>query len=150
MILARLEDARRYEPLHPLFAKGLEFLRSPDLKELPDGKHEIDGERLFAVIWRGLGKGQADAVLEWHRQYIDIQYVISGIDQIGWLATRLCRREKQAYDAEADLQFFSDRPATWITVNGGTFTILYPEDAHAPLATTGPIHKVVLKIACEG
>lgn len=149
MILSSLKDASRYENFHPLFPRALEFLRSDSLAALPDGKHEIDGENLFAVVWRGIGKGQADAILECHRRYIDIQYVVSGIDQLGWLPTDACRREKQAFDEQNDLQFFLDRPSAWITVPSGSFTILYPEDAHAPLATTGPVHKVVLKILCD-
>ena len=59
------------------------------------------------------------------------------------------RRVSSPYDAEKDVQFFFDRPATWLAVTRGLFAVFYPEDAHAPLATLGPIHKAVVKVAVE-
>jgi len=31
-----------------------------------------------------------------------------------------------------DYQFYSDAPTTWFTLDGDSFVIFYPEDAHAP------------------
>jgi beta-galactosidase beta subunit len=36
-----------------------------------------------------------------------------------------------------------------VTVAPGSFGIFFPEDAHAPAAADGPIHKVVLKVAVD-
>ena len=36
-----------------------------------------------------------------------------------------------------------------LAVSSGAFAIFYPEDAHAPLATSGPIHKAVVKVAVD-
>ncbi|MEZ6138651.1 MAG: YhcH/YjgK/YiaL family protein [Pirellulaceae bacterium] len=149
MIVARLEDAGRYAALHPLFARGFEFLQRDDLRDLPDGRHEIDSERVFAIIARGIGRGQADSPLEYHRRYIDIQYVISGVDSMGWLPASECRRHQFDYDGEKDLGFFADRPPTWVRVPSGCFTVFYPEDAHAPLGGSGPLHKVVVKVSVD-
>ena len=38
MIADHLARAVRYEGLHPLFARAFDFLKRPDLPELPDGK----------------------------------------------------------------------------------------------------------------
>lgn len=48
------------------------------------------------------------------------------------------------------MELFFDRPATWLAVSRGVFAVFYPEDAHAPLASLGPIHKAVVKIAVDG
>ena len=147
MILASLSDAATYSPLHTGLGLGFEFLARDDLARLPDGRHAIDGERVFAIVARTLGRGRADSPLEFHRSYLDIQYVVRGTDIIGWMPTSECRLIKQAYSPESDLGFFLDRPGTWCRLATGNFSIFFPEDAHAPLAGTGPIHKVVVKVA---
>ena len=86
-------------------------------------------------------------MLESHRRYLDIQFVVSGEDCIGWLPVAACSRVSQAYNSETDLQFFFDRPGTWIDLAAGSFAVFFPQDAHAPLATSGSIHKVIIKVA---
>jgi YhcH/YjgK/YiaL family protein len=149
MLIDYLQNADRYLPLHPGFARGLAFLRRADLAQLPDGRHEIDGERVFAIVSRGQGRGREQSLLEAHRRYIDIQFVISGEDCIGWLPISDCQRVSAPYDASEDLELFFDRPPTWLAVSTGAFAVFYPEDAHAPLATRGPIHKAVVKVAVD-
>ncbi|MDO8262677.1 MAG: YhcH/YjgK/YiaL family protein [Gallionella sp.] len=39
-----------------------------------------------------------------------------------------------------------DAPASWISTPLGAFCIFFPEDAHAPLFSTGSIRKVILKL----
>lgn len=147
MILARFEDAKRYDGLCNNLKVGFDFLRQTELASLPDGRHEIDGERVFAIAARGFGRGQAESPLEFHRRYLDIQFIVSGYDSIGWLPTSECKHVKSEYDAETDLGFFLDRPATWLRLSAASFAIFFPEDAHAPLAGSGPYHKIVVKVA---
>jgi YhcH/YjgK/YiaL family protein len=149
MIVDQLAQAWRYEELHPLFARAFEFLCRPDLVTLADGKEPIVEDRVFAIIARGQGRGREPSRLEFHRRYIDIQYVVAGSDEIGWLPTSNCRRVASPYDAERDVGFFEDSPVTWLTLPAGHFAIFFPEDAHAPLAGQGPVHKAVIKVACE-
>jgi biofilm protein TabA len=149
MLIDYLQNADRYCRLHPGFAGAFAFLRGGNLAQLPDGRHDIDGDRLFAFVSRDQGRGREQSLLEAHRRYIDVQYVIRGEDCIGWLPTSDCERVSSPYDAEKDLVLFFDRPATWLAVSSGMFAVFYPEDAHAPLATRGPIHKAVVKAAVD-
>ncbi len=147
MIIATLAEASKYTPCSPSLEVGFDFLRRHDLAELPSGRHEIDGERVFAIVAREMGRGKADSPLEFHRRYLDIQYVVSGTEIIGWQPASRCRFPTGDFDSERDLGFFSDSPATWCVLKPGDFAIFFPEDAHAPLAATGPIHKIVVKVA---
>ena len=149
MILATIEQAYRYADCHHGLSRGFEFLQTTKLDELTDGKHEIDGVRLFAIVAHDQGRGRDGATLEVHRKYIDIQYVISGNEQIGWQPLASCRTVKQAYDFATDLAFFLDRPSSWFELAPRSFAVFFPEDAHAPLAAQGPVHKVVVKIAVD-
>ena len=149
MILSRLENAERWERVHPGFAAGFAFLRRADLGELPAGRHEIDGARLYAVVIRGQGKGKDRAKLEVHRKFIDIQYSVTNPDVIGWKPAGECRNPDQPFNTEKDVQLFLDTPDSWMTVPAGCFGIYFPEDGHAPQAAEGAVHKVVVKVAVD-
>ena len=145
MILDHLDNWKRYAGLNPLFAKGFEFLRRKDLASLPAGRHEVDGDRLYVVVIRADGAGREKAALETHRKYIDIQFVVSGTDEMGWKPAALCTGGK-GFDAAKDVEMFADRPLSWATMPPGSFAVFFPSDAHAPGGGTGPLHKIVVKV----
>jgi YhcH/YjgK/YiaL family protein len=147
MILDQLSGAARYASLHPGFRAGFAFLARPDLVDLETGKYELDGEAVFALINRDPGRGRAGARLEAHRKYIDIQFLVAGSEEIGWRPTPQCRQAVEPYSDERDVAFFADEPLAWINLPVGGFMIYYPEDAHAPLASTGDNVKAVIKVA---
>ena len=149
MILDRLENAENYYDMHPDFQQALEFLRQPGLAELPPERYDIDGDRIFCMISKGPGRNRAEAKLEAHRKYIDIQYVIAGADEMGWKPTSACTLVDTAYNADKDIEFFKDKPEKWTEVPAGSFVIFCPQDAHAPLVGSEEIHKAVLKIAVK-
>ena len=149
VVINKLQHAERYYSMHPVFEKAFAFLRQDGLAELPADRYEIDGEKLFCIISKGPGRSRAEAKLEAHRKYIDIQYVIAGTDEMGWKPTADCKSIETEYDAEKDIMFFKDQPDSWTPVPAGSFVIFFPQDAHAPLVSSGEIHKVVLKIAVE-
>ena len=91
MILARLEQADRYLALHPDFAAAFGFLRSQPLNDLPLGRIEIAGA-MYTTVCRSPTRQRSEARLEAHRRYIDIQYLISGVEEMGWKARSRCLR----------------------------------------------------------
>jgi YhcH/YjgK/YiaL family protein len=147
MILDVLKNAPRYLALNSGFAKAVEFLFEPGLPDLPVGRYEIDGDRVFAMVSQDMGLKKEDGLLETHEKYIDIQLIVSGTDDMGWRPKSLCRQPSGEYDPNADLQFFTDTPNTWLSLASGEFVIFFPEDAHMPMISSGRIHKVVVKIA---
>jgi YhcH/YjgK/YiaL family protein len=147
MILDGLDNAARYIALHPAFGAGFALLARPDLPDLASGRHEVDGDRVFALVNRDLGRGRAGARLEAHRKYIDIQFLVEGSEEIGWRPAAQCRELAEPYDESRDIMFFADQPLAWMTLPVGKFMIFYPEDAHAPLASSGANLKVVIKVA---
>jgi len=146
MILDFLENAPRYYNIHPEFKEAFEFLKEKDLLNLKVGKHEIQGDKLFASVSKGMGRSKSEADLEIHKKYIDIQFVISGTDEMGWSPKANCKNPVDKYNSETDLQFFADKPESWINVREAQFAIFFPEDAHLPLISDEIIHKVVVKI----
>jgi len=149
-ITDRLENCQKYAGLHPDFEKAFAFLRRNDLAQLELTKHGIDGETVYCMLSRNQGRAREQAPLEAHRKYIDIQYVISGDEEMAYKPVAQCRQEKEAYDSEKDVGFFKDPPNRWLTVPPGSFIIFFPQDAHAPLVGRGVIHKAVVKVMVTG
>ena len=150
MILDVIENAQLYLPLNKGFAEAFEFLRRADLKALPTGKYEIDGDRLYAIVAKEPGREREGAQLETHEKYIDIQFVLAGTDTMGWKPKLLCQQPSVEYDPTTDLQFFADEPDAWLATEPGAFAIFFPEDAHMPLIGSESIHKVIVKVAVRG
>lgn len=147
MIFDTLANADRYAALHSLFGRAFAFLRDTDLKALAPGRYPIEGEMLVAIVESVAGRSRDEAKLECHRKYTDIQFVLEGTDEMGWKPLSDCHAPVDDYRAEKDIQFFRDAPASWIATPPGAFCIFFPEDAHAPLVSTGNIRKVILKVA---
>ena len=149
MILDRIENASRYFAMHPRLVTAFDYLAHRDLAALADGRTEIDGSRVYLIMAHAAGVGRQAARLEAHRKYLDVQIPLGAPETIGWRPTSLCRSVSKAYDIAADIEFFSDPPSSWITVEPGCFLLLLPQDAHAPLACEGTIHKAILKLAVD-
>jgi len=149
MIFSALSQSSRYAALHPLFPRVFDYIRNADLYALAPGRYPIVGEELFAIVEQVPGRTREMAKLECHRRYIDLQLVLDGIDEMGWKPLADCYNPVSDYSAEKDIRFFHDAPASWIATPPDHFCIFFPEDAHAPLVSTGSIRKVIFKIAVE-
>lgn len=149
MILDKLGNAVRYNPLHEKFASAFDFLNRLVMENPGDGLYEIEGRDVYATLSLSPGRRREDARLEAHRKYIDIQFVLNGIDTMGWLPRSNCRLPIDSYDSDSDIEFFRDEPDLWIPVRAGMFVIFFPEDTHMPLISESTIHKVVVKIQLD-
>ncbi len=149
MILSTLPQSSRYTTLHRLFPCAFDYIRNTDLPSLTPGVHDIIDKQLFVIMEEANGRTRAEAKLECHRKYIDIQLVLTGIDEMGWKPLSDCHQPIADYNSERDIQFFDDVPDSWIAVPAGAFCIFFPEDAHAPLVSSSRIRKLIFKIAVE-
>ena len=149
MIFSTITNSDRYAALHPLFPRAFDYIRNTDLLSLAPGNYPIVGGDLFAIVEHMPGRTRAEARLECHRRYIDIQLVLEGVDEMGWKPLADCHKPVSDYSAEKDIRFFHDAAATWIATPPGAFCMFFPEDAHAPLVGEGIIRKVIFKIAVK-
>ncbi len=147
MIVEPLNQLTRYVPLHPLFQKAYEFLCLVERQGMPEGRFLIDEERLIAIV--STGDREIGAHLEAHKRYIDIQYIISGVDRIGWRSVATCQDVASPYSAEQDKIFYADTPVTWVDVQPGCCAVFFPNDAHIPLCGEGTVKKVILKLILD-
>lgn len=146
MILSELQNKNRYINLHPLFGKAFAFLEKENLSQLPEGKLEIDGDDLFAIISKPCTSAEEIPKLEVHKKYIDIHFIIAGTELFGWKNLSDCKGVEGEFDFEKDYVHYNDQDFTNLLLNKNAFLVVYPEDAHSPGIKTEQLHKVVLKI----
>ena len=151
MIIDSIENATQYEKLLPGIAKAMKILNNKLLRlaHKPDGRYEIDSDNLFFIIQRYTTKPIEQGRLEAHQKYIDVQYVVSGKEMIGYAPTGSLEIDTP-YDKETDASFYKKTDhITHLKLTSGMFSIFYPVDAHMPgCQFDGPaqVHKVVVKI----
>jgi len=74
VIVTDLKHIDHQVSMTPALNKAMDFLRQQDLKNLADGKVEIDGDRVFAIVQRYETMMTAAPKFEHLRKHIDLQY----------------------------------------------------------------------------
>lgn len=154
MILDKIENWKNYAGLGAGIARGLELLAGGALDGLAEGRHDIDGDRLYAGVQEYQPKDPGECRWEAHRRYVDIQYLATGCEAMGYRPAGELR-VSEAYDAQKDVMFFETSPeaGTLLKVETKMFAIFFTQDAHRPMmafgAPAGRVKKIVLKVAAE-
>ena len=145
MIFDRIENIESYTALSERIAKALRLLKETDFASMEPGRYEVDGTDLYYMVQcydtRDNNKPEA------HRDYADIQYVVSGKENMG-VAPLKDMGEPIEGKPEKDIWFYSGK-ITDVPMTEGVFTILFPQDAHAPQRINGEVsavRKVVVKV----
>ncbi len=151
MIVADLKHIDHQVSMTNALRKAIDFLRRWDVQKLSDGKAEIDGERVFAVVQRYETTATDSPKFEYHRKYIDVQYIASGEEVIGWAPIERMKTT-EAYDADKDIAFGAVEKGKWtpVLLRTGQLAVLWPEDGHAPKVAAGApscVMKIVVKVA---
>ena len=148
MILDSLKNKAQYAALHPRFQQVFDFIDNNDVASLPCGRHDIDGDNIYVVVQEWDLRELKEARLELHRKYIDIQVLLSGPNEVfGWSEKKDCLTPEADFDEAKDVQFFTDTPQCFYSVGEGQFSILFPEDGHAPMLGEGHVKICIFKIA---
>ena len=150
MIFDNIKNAENYDALNPKFTKAFEFIKKATKEKFEVGKYEIDGKELFALVQNYDSKLKENSVFEGHENYIDIQYVIEGIEMLGTLDISKAT-VKEAYNPEKDVTFYEESPlASYCIAKDGDFCIFYPNDIHSPGVALqnvpSNVRKIVVKV----
>lgn len=147
MIFDHISNAATYMDISQGIKKGLEYLRRTDLDNIAPGKYEIDASDVFVLIQEYEGKEIEEANCEAHKNFIDIQYIISGEEYIGYAPVE-GMEVVLPYDESKD-RFFVKWEGSLLDHTQGMFSIFFPQDGHMPSVkkTNGTvIKKAVVKI----
>ena len=147
MIFDRLADSDLYRKLGENFIAGFDFLRSAPLESMPDGRHDIVGSDVYAMVQSYQSKPLEQGKWEAHRHYADIQFIVRGVERIGYaLLSEMTVSEP--YSRDKDCEFFIGQ-GEFVRMEQGRFAIFLPQDVHMPgiaLEKPAAVKKVVVKV----
>jgi YhcH/YjgK/YiaL family protein len=132
--------------------KAFTFLKDSDLPALEAKRYDIDGDNLFALVSEYVTKNEEDTKFEAHRKYIDIQYVISGSEQMSVSPFTQLKEVLVPYDDAKDIEFMSVNETTSYEATPDKLFIFFPSDIHRPSVKIGenkPVKKVVIKLRID-
>jgi biofilm protein TabA len=137
--------------LHKALVRGLEYVKNADLAKLNAGKYEIDGSALFALVQDNQTAPRTERKAEAHRKYIDIQYVHSGSEIIGFGLSNSSNEILEDLLDQKDAIFFKTvKDEMELVLTPGMYAIFFPTDVHRPGCihrSAAAVRKVVVKIA---
>ncbi len=84
MIIVKINEAEELYDLDERMETALKYIENTDLNALENGRYEIDGDNIYAIVQDYQTKSQSEGKWEAHKKYIDIQCVIKGKEKIGW------------------------------------------------------------------
>jgi YhcH/YjgK/YiaL family protein len=137
------------EPKLQRLEAAFRFLERADLKDLPEGRQEINGDKLFALVTKTVTRSAETAQFEAHRKYIDVHYIMEGQDTTGFAPTEELK-VVEPYQEKADIEMFSVPSSyTKLRMYPGRYAVFLPGGGHMPNChLNGPhsLHKIVVKV----
>lgn len=147
MIVDSMRNAALYYGVCPRMQRAFELLADVDLEALAEGKHTLDGDEIFVNIMERDLKRPEDAKLEVHNRYADIQILLVGNEELfGWTDRAELTDPVGEFDEAKDVLFHNDAHQFTYSIRKGQFTILMPEDGHAPMIGEGRVKKAIVKV----
>ncbi|HNR42112.1 MAG TPA: YhcH/YjgK/YiaL family protein [Bacteroidales bacterium] len=132
--------------------KAFVYLKNISPDDLEPGRHDIDGDNLYASVSEYISKDPEEAQYEAHRKYIDIQYVLSGKELIGLAPASELDELLEEYDPEKDIEFMTVRNPAMLNAVPGRLFFFFPGELHCPGLKDGensPVKKVVIKVKVD-
>lgn len=148
MIYDKIDNIETYAGISSDILLGLKWLRDVN-SDIANGVYEINPS-VKAIVSEYTTKEINGNGYEAHREFIDIQYLISGEEVVNSLPLEYLN-ELKAYNKESDAAFYVEtgiKPQELLLGNG-YFAILFPQDGHMPqlcVNTPGFVKKVVVKV----
>lgn len=147
MICDKIENLACYETYAPYISAIDSFLSECGTLSLAPGKHEINDDIFVNVEEYAPGD---NTLFEAHREYIDLQYLVEGDEEIAVVPISDTVVDKE-YDANIEAGFYTaapNAPEFKLFMQAGTFAIFEPRDAHCPgkKYRAGKVKKLIFKI----
>ncbi|MGF1698524.1 YhcH/YjgK/YiaL family protein [Vibrio lamellibrachiae] len=150
MIYGHIQHQQVNQCLPKAILQALSFLNSTNLAALPNGRHDIEGDMMFANVMAfetGLSNTKQAEV---HKDYIDVQCLISGEEVIQYCIESPNNPAATEYDKTNDFFLVSSMEnVNQITLQPNMFAVFFPGEPHKPgcfVESPTAIKKVVVKV----
>lgn len=130
---------------------ALNYLKNTDFDQLAAGRYAIKDDLIHVQVLDLTTKPKSENLPEIHRTYLDVQYLHSGKERMGFAPDLGTNKVAIEYDPARDIQFYQDAEfENELIMQAGSFAVFFPNDVHRPNCIDGEvsqIRKVVVKIA---
>lgn len=131
--------------------KIVNFLETFDFKKLVEGEdYPIEGDNIFARIQYYDSMPVEKCKPEKHERYMDIVYMVEGVEQIGWCPYCPNLEVTGEYNKENDVTFYRKLvPESYVVVEAGTVVVISTSDVHRPCVIYGNEPSKVMKVVIK-
>ncbi len=147
MILDTINNREIYY-LNDRIKIAFEYIVNTNFDNLSAGRHNIDGENIFALVNEYSTQENKQNILEAHKKYIDLQYILKGTEIIEF-ETLNNQTVYKKYDKESDYILYNKTKSTQLILEPQKWAMFFPNDLHFPgifYKNSENIKKVVVKI----
>ncbi|MBQ7500254.1 MAG: YhcH/YjgK/YiaL family protein [Clostridia bacterium] len=149
MLKGNYPDLAAFTAEHPEFREALEKAKKYDAAEC--GRHDINGDELYVSVQSYDTVAYDKKDFENHKKYIDIQYIVSGKEDI-YVCGKSDMTVVKEYDGAGDYELLKENDpgaVSSVTLSSGDFLVLYPDEPHKPgISADGleSVKKIVIKV----
>lgn len=145
MIIDKIENISNYAEIPNCLADTVKSLS----KDAVCGRIIIN-ESDYINIETYQTKNIEDAKFEAHRDYIDIQILLSGREKIYYTSISGLT-ENEPYNESKDIVFYTDevKAQDYLTLDGTNFAMIFPHEAHAPQVSVNENSEIVKKVVVK-
>lgn len=142
MIIDRTQNLSRYDYI-PGVKEVIEFLqKNKDFTAIENGKYDLGNGHIVKVSDYDTKEiPEEDIELEVHREFLDLQMVVSGEEFMFFQAIDLGEQVKE-YNSVKDVEFYVAEFTNSVELNNGNFALIFPNDLHACCFNTNGVNHV--------
>ncbi len=135
--------------------KALQYLKENNIATLEAGVYEIDGKNIYAQVIDATTSNRSEKRPEVHRTYIDVQFLATGEENIGFYPDMGDNEIDEELLAEKDIIFYKNNPKAGegtLAMKPGCYAIFFPTDVHIPAISSNnsmSIRKAVIKVKVD-
>lgn len=149
MIIDTIDNIKNYFCMHEDLEKVFGYVHAKVSVKTEPGMFKIPESKAYFLVQKYKPKDPVEGKWESHLQFIDVQYILSGTEQIGY-APITCLQAESDYNAERDvIRYAGGGEGCYIKAVAGTFFVFFPQDGHMPAVSNGyegEVWKVVIKL----
>ena len=143
MIVCPFKDLSRYAAVIPGLEEAVATING--IQSLEPATYPLSCGRV--LVQEGTTKPAEGRLLEAHRQYLDIQYIVKGQEVMGWAPLDTLELVGQ-FDESKDVGFYTGK-FDLMRIGEGYCYVAFPEDGHMPTRYTDAPNdytKIVVKL----
>ena len=128
MIIDKISNVEKYSYI-PNMDKIINYLKTTDLKNVSVGKYDLGDSCKVSVYEYETKEIEDDIKFEAHREYLDLQMLISGEENLYFQALDI-GEPATPYNDVKDVEFYTAPWYSTLCLHDGNFALIFPNDLH--------------------